>query len=303
MRRAWSTPLPPAPAVSPTRDTAAFRPSRTKHSANGMTPARGVRTGTMRSAAASAISQDATAAVLATTKFQSDFVACCSTSQTAMAATASQPIAAARDRVAHRGTRPLSACSSPGPAPVARGPNAAASATPNAAATIAPRPPASASGRSTTRERKSSSAIATTPRASHASTTARGEISRESPRTTQIAAKMPEKTTRCIRRLRRAPMPALAQAERRHRRQRRQGMRQRDGERRDHAGGEVAGHRVGAGGVRVRLGAPAGADPSMRSTRAARATAARAPARPPTVRAATAAARRTAPRRPAPTRR
>ena len=114
----------------------------------------------MRSAAASAISHDANAALLAITKFQSDCAACRSTSQTAMAAIASQAIAAATDRVAHRGTRPLSACSRPGGAWVARGPNTAASATPNAAATIAPRAPTSASGRSTTRERKSASAIA-----------------------------------------------------------------------------------------------------------------------------------------------
>ena len=53
-----------------------------------------MRTAGMRSAAASAISQDASAALLATTKFQSDCDACRSTSQTAMAATASQPIAA-----------------------------------------------------------------------------------------------------------------------------------------------------------------------------------------------------------------
>ena len=79
-----------------------------------MTPERGVRIVGMRSAADSAISHDANATLLAITKFQSDCAACRSISQTAMAAIASQAIAAATDRVDHRGTRPLSACSRPG---------------------------------------------------------------------------------------------------------------------------------------------------------------------------------------------
>ena len=84
---------------------------------------RGVRTAGMRSAAARAISHDAMAVLLATTKFQSDCDACRSTSHTTIAAMASHPIAAGCDRVAQRGTRPLSASSRPDGASVARGPN------------------------------------------------------------------------------------------------------------------------------------------------------------------------------------
>ena len=195
----------------------------------------------MRSAAASAISHDASAALLATTKFQSDCAACRSTSQTAMAATASQPIAAARDRVAHRGTRPLSAWSRPGPAPVAarterrrqgRAERRCHERPPHADERERPEHDAREEERQRHREDASRQPRFDASRAARSAA--------ESPRTTQIAAKMPEKTTRCSSRLRSASEGRGPQAEREHERQCRQRVRQRHGERREHARGKVA---------------------------------------------------------------
>ena len=116
---------------------------------------------------------------------------------------------ASRERVAHTGTRALSACPRPGGAVVARGPSVTATATPNAAAATVPVAPASERGRKRTPEMKTVTAPATTQRVRMASARSGAAVNRAAPRIVHRTANAIENTTRWTSTLLSSSTPAI----------------------------------------------------------------------------------------------